>query len=239
MPAASTRVEHFTGFSDAAIQFLLELQAEQSRAWFKAHQADFIRLLRRPLELFVFELRDRLMKDYPDLADVEPHFFRIQRDTRFARDRAPYKTNVAAELRLRAYAPGEDEHAVPGAFVSFGLDGEFLGVGCWHMQPEVLTRVRSAIADDKTGPTLQKDVDRLLKKGWTLESIEVLKRVPPPYSQDHPRNQLLKRKGLALSAQPAEGLSARPEFVDWGVERVREVQPVAVWLERVLRPKNS
>src|ERR671933_1946953 len=110
--------ERFAGFPEEGVQFLLELQAEQSRAWFKAHQADFIKLCRRPLELFVYELRDRLLDVYPGLREVEPHFFRIQRDTRFARDKTPYKTDVSAYLPLRAVEPGQAEHRVPGAYVS-------------------------------------------------------------------------------------------------------------------------
>ena len=62
MTAEATRVEGFTGFSDEAIQFLLELQAEQSRTWFKAHQDDYVRTCRRPLELFVGELCERLLR---------------------------------------------------------------------------------------------------------------------------------------------------------------------------------
>src|SRR4051794_8672482 len=63
--AAATPVERFDGFSDEAIQFFLELQAEQSRTWFKAHQDDFLRLCRRPLELFVTELCERLRPAFP------------------------------------------------------------------------------------------------------------------------------------------------------------------------------
>src|SRR5215467_3449153 len=72
----------FAGFSDDAIQFLLELQAEQSRDWFKAHQDDYVRLCRQPLELLVYELQERLADVFPHIVDVEPHIFRIQRDTR-------------------------------------------------------------------------------------------------------------------------------------------------------------
>ena len=61
MTAVATGVDRFNGFSDEAIQFLLELQAEQSRTWFKAHQADYSRVCRRPLELFVAELCERLV----------------------------------------------------------------------------------------------------------------------------------------------------------------------------------
>src|ERR1700694_5307993 len=119
MAAVATRVEHFEGFSDEAIQFFLELQAEQNRTWSKAHQADFLRLCRRPLELFVEELRERLVDVYPGMVEAEPHFFRIQRDTRFAKDKTPYKTNIAADMAIRALRDDENEHGIPGLFYSF------------------------------------------------------------------------------------------------------------------------
>lgn len=235
MAAVSSPAERFTGFSDEAIQFFLELQAEQSRAWFKAHQDDFVRLCRRPLELFVNELRERLAADYPGLAEVEPHFFRIQRDTRFARDKAPYKTNVAADLSVRPSGAGDNQHDQPGLYTSFGLDGEFVAIGCWHMSPETLARFRRAVDHPASGPRLHKAVEHLSARGWSIASMESLKRVPPPYAQDHPRAELLKRKGLALMISPDSGISATPAYVDWAVERLREVKPVVDWLDRELR----
>src|ERR1700738_5165491 len=113
MTAVATAAERFNGFPDEAIQFLLELQAEQSRTWFKAHQADFARLCRRPLELFVEELVERLASVYPDIIDAEPHYFRIQRVTRFAKDKTPYKTNISADVAIRARGDDENEHGIP------------------------------------------------------------------------------------------------------------------------------
>jgi uncharacterized protein (TIGR02453 family) len=110
MAAVATGVERFEGFSDEAVQFFLELQAEQSRTWFKAHQADFARLWKRPLELFVAELCERLVDVYPGILDAEPHFLRIQRDTRFSKDKTPYKTFVAASVGIRA-ADGDEARA--------------------------------------------------------------------------------------------------------------------------------
>src|SRR5947209_7719501 len=221
----------FSGFPEAGMQFLLELQAEQNRAWFKAHQAEFNRLCRRPLELFVYELRERLGHVYPGLKEVEPHFFRIQRDTRFARDREPYKTNVSADLPLRAEG---DRHGRPGLYVSFGLEQEEVAIGSWHLPPEVLGRYRAAVDDAKRGPELQRLVDALLADGFQLISMETLKRVPPPYPQDHPRADLLKRKGIAAYVCPPDGLAATPELLDWAVDKLTRAEPLASWLDRAL-----
>ena len=234
MAAGGGGVERFEGFSDEAIQFLLELQAEQSRVWFKAHQADFERWCRRPLELLVGELRERLVDLYPGLADAEPHLFRIQRDTRFARDKTPYKTNLAANLPVRAARDGEDGHAIPGVFLSFGLDGEFVGTGVWHLSADALSRYRHGLADAKRGPAIKAIVDGLVAEGWSLASMEQLKRVPAPYPQDHVCADLLKRKGLAVSLQPGENVSASPALVDWAEARLRATAPLLRWLDNTL-----
>jgi uncharacterized protein (TIGR02453 family) len=225
--------ERFSGFSDAAIQFFLELQAEQSRAWFAVHRDQYARLCRRPLELLMAELQERLLDVYPGLDEVEPHIFRIQRDTRFARDKMPYKTNVAASLPIRA-APGAEPDAIPSLYVSFGLDGEVVGVGCWHLPPERLAAYRAAVDEPRSGARLQRVVGQLQAQGWTLESMEALKRVPAPYPHNHSRGELLKRKGLAAAIRPDEGISASARFLDWTADRLREAAPLARWLDGAL-----
>jgi uncharacterized protein (TIGR02453 family) len=234
MTAVATGVERFEGFSDEAIQFFLELQAEQNRAWFKAHQADFLRLCRRPLELFVDELRARLIDVYPGIVDAEPHIFRIQRDTRFAKDKAPYKTNVAADVAIRPPRDGEDEHSVPGVYVSFGLDGEYVGLGAWHMSPQVLTRYRALLDQPQKGAHVQKLVDGLVAQGYTTTAMEKLKRVPPPYAQDHPRAELLKHKGLAIVAQPKENVTASRQMLDWAEAPLRAAAPLMHLMDNAL-----
>ncbi len=237
MPAAATTspVERFSGFSDEAIQFFLELQAEQSRVWFKAHQDDFERLCRRPLELFVSELCERLQQTaYPRIGEAEPHYFRIQRDTRFAKDKAPYKTYIAANVAIRARREGEEQHGIPGLYVSFGLDGEFLGVGAWHMSPEQLARYRAMLDNPRSGARVQKEVDALRAQGFGVDAMEKLKRVPPPYAQDHPRAELLKHKGLAVTVQPDARVSSSREYLDWAETKLTAAAPLVGLLDKAL-----
>src|SRR5260370_25334166 len=169
MPAVATEVERFEGFSDEAIQFVLELQAEQSRTWFKAHQTDFTRLCRRPLELFIEELRDRVAPVYPRIVEAEPHYFRIQRDTRFAKDKTPYKTNISADVAIRPRAEDENEHGIPGLYFSWGLEVDYLGIGAWHMSPSVLARYRAVLDGVQSGAEIQRLVDGLLAPGFAVE----------------------------------------------------------------------
>jgi uncharacterized protein (TIGR02453 family) len=236
MATVAAATERFEGFSDEAIQFFLELQAEQSRPWFKAHQDDFVRLCRRPLELFISELVERLaVKAYPRITEAEPHFMRIQRDTRFARDKTPYKTFIAASVSTRAAREGEDDHGPPGIYVSFGLDAEFVGTGVWHMSPEVLARYRAALDSRTTGPKIQKQIDALKQQGFGLEAMEILKRVPPPYPQDHPRGELLRHKGLALGVQPDAKVSSTRAYLDWAEAKLTATAPLMHLLDKALQ----
>jgi uncharacterized protein (TIGR02453 family) len=234
MTAVATGVERFSGFSDEAIQFLLELQAEQSRTWFKAHQADFAALCRRPLELFVGELCERLVDVYPGIEDSEPHFFRIQRDTRFAKNKEPYKTNLAADVRIRPRLDDESDHGLPGLYVSWGLDGEYVGIGAWHMSPAVLQRYRGLLDNPRQGAQFQKLVDGWLAQGRQVAAMEKLKRVPAPYAQDHPRAELLKYKGFAVMAQPQQNVSSSRLLLDWAEAELRAAAPVVHLLDKAL-----
>ena len=66
---------------------------------------------------------------------------RVYRDTRFAHDKTPYKTNVGIQFR---HEFGRDVHA-PGLYVHIAADGCFLAVGVWRPDPDALSRVRQAI----------------------------------------------------------------------------------------------
>jgi uncharacterized protein (DUF2461 family) len=123
---------------------------------------------------------------------------------------------------------------VPGIYVSFGLEEELIALGCWHLPPELLARYRAGVDDPRTGPELQGIVERLQAEGFGVSAMESLKRVPPPYAKDHPRAELLKHKGLAVSAPVPEGLASTPGLLDWGEERLRHAAPLTNWLDRVL-----
>jgi hypothetical protein len=64
--------------------------------------------------------------------------------------------------------------------------------------------------------------------------MESLKRTPPPYPQNHPRAELLKRKGLAAGIQIPDGVQQSAELLDWSEEHLRMARPLVEWLDRHL-----
>jgi uncharacterized protein (TIGR02453 family) len=121
------------------------------------------------------------------LADLEPEFgqaklSRPNRDIRFAADKSPYKTNIYADAR-------------GGGYVALDAKGLTAAGGRYMVEPPQLARYRLAVAADRSGRELAAIVASLRKKGYEIGGQE-LKRVPPPYPQDHARGDLLRHKRL-------------------------------------------
>src|SRR4051794_6281405 len=89
----------FQGFPPEAIQFLAELAENNTRDWFQPRKGDYERFLKRPMEELCIALDDQFRtRGVPLHADPARSPFRIYRDTRFSKDKSPYKTHVAASF---------------------------------------------------------------------------------------------------------------------------------------------
>jgi len=92
----------FTGFSPEAIQFLVDLAANNERPWFQARKTDYERLLKEPLEALCADVAVEFVKrGVPLQSDPKRPPFRIYRDVRFSKDKSPYKTHIAANFPWR------------------------------------------------------------------------------------------------------------------------------------------
>ena len=138
------------------------------------------------------------------LADLEAEFgpphrvSRPNRDIRFSADKSPYKLNIYADVER-------------GGYVALDADGLVAAGGRYMVDDVQLKRLREAIAGDRSGKALESIVAGLRKKSYDVEGQE-LKRVPPPYPQDHhgdPQRQRQHRGGVEQDA----GKSPHPGIV--------------------------
>jgi uncharacterized protein (TIGR02453 family) len=206
------KVTRQASFGPELFVFLTDLRANNNREWFAANK-------HRYEEQFVEPALDFIEAFAPRLEKISPHFradprpsggslFRIYRDTRFSKDKAPYKTNLGIHFRHErakdAQAPGYYLHISPGDV--------FAGGGIWHPATEAATRIREAITADperwrratRSGPFAKR-----LELGGDL-----LKRVPPWADPGHPFADDLKRKDFFGSARLNETDVIAPTFVD-------------------------
>ena len=176
----------FSGWPKTMYAFFDGLEEDNSRDYFLAQKDTYSADVRGPMEALIAHCTTEF---------GEAHLFRPQRDTRFAKDKRPYKDNIACVFRRSGAI----------AYVSVDGSGLFVGSGYYMMSPEQLLRFRTATGDEATGPALAAILDRAHQAG--LSSGEpALQRVPKPFVKDHPRETLLRHKSMVVARkwdQPA------------------------------------
>ena len=205
------------GFPEEALVFFEGLEADNTKAYWTDHRGVYDRAVRAPLDALLAELA-------PEFGTAK--VFRPYRDVRFSKDKTPYKTHAAAVV--------EQDGSL---YVQLGADGLFVGGGYWHTESDQVQRLRAAVDDDLSGRQLQAVLDDLA--GWERMG-ERLKRMPKPYSPDHPRADLLLHKSLAagLRLEPDEWLHTA-ECGERVAAAWRQVQPLNAWLSQHVGPTRQ
>lgn len=212
--------------------FLRDLRNHNDREWFQGNKGRYERDVRDPLLALIRDAAAPLAKISPEiLADPRPSggsLFRIYRDTRFSKDKTPYKTHAAVQFRHRA---GKDVHA-PGFYLHLEPGNVFIGAGLWHPESDALRAVRTAIA------TRAADWKRVLsapafKRMCALEG-EVAKRAPQGFDPGHPLIDDIRRKDFIAVVRFKDAEALRPEFLDLVVAAFRAAAPLNAFICRAL-----
>ena len=203
----------FTGFPVSALDFYDDLEVDNTKSYWQKHKATYDESVKAPMTALCDSLA-------PEFGDAK--VFRPYRDVRFATDKTPYKTHQGAFV---AAGPAT------GWYVEISARGLRVGAGFYEASGERLGRIRDAIADDKTGPRLQRILRKLERGGFEITG-EKLKTTPRGYGSDHPRIELLRHKRL-IAHRPYgfEGLDS-PDVADRVRSDWRALRPLVEWVAR-------
>lgn len=210
-------VRRFAGFRPEAIDFLAELAQNNDRAWFQPRKAEYEALLKEPMEEFVAALADAFdERGLPLQADPKRSIFRIYRDTRFAKDKSPYKTHLGATFPWVAdMAPDSEishtEHA-NGAYFHLQPGNNFAGGGMWQATKPRLDAFRDAIVADERRVRAALEDPAFLAEFGPVESHDSLKRVPSGYPPDHPMADMFRFKDLVFGRRLSDDEVYSPEL---------------------------
>lgn len=183
VPAA---MPSFTGWPPEALEFLRELEANNEREWFKANRPRYDELLIGPAKA--------LAADLQDLGSTR--LFRPYNDTRF-HQRPPIKENVGIPI---------GHGGAGGWYVDLSLDGLLLAAGLYDPARDQVSRLRAGIDDGRKAAALTRALDVAERAGLSLNAPD-LARGPQGVPSDHPRLDLLRRRGALPS--PASTRSSR------------------------------
>jgi uncharacterized protein (TIGR02453 family) len=198
-------------FSPALFKFLRELAAHNKREWFQANKARYQEVLQQPALTFISDFAPHLAKlSKHFVADPRPvggSLFRIYRDTRFSKDKSPYKTNTGIHFRHEA---GKDAHA-PGFYLHLEPGQCFVGVGLWHPDTATARQIRTAIVDQSAA------WKRAVRgKGFTAALAlagDSLKRPPAGFDKTHPLVEDLKRKDFTAMVKVSQQAIVSPDLM--------------------------
>jgi uncharacterized protein (TIGR02453 family) len=211
----------FRGFPAEAITFYEGLEADNSKGYWTANKDLYERAVKEPMEALCAELGD----EFGPL-----RLFRPYRDVRFSKDKAPYKTAAAAA--------GESEGGAV-YYVQLSSAGLFVGSGCYHMAPDQLARFRAAVDDERTGAEVERITAELEQAKFDMAAHDELKGAPRGYAKDHPRVELLRRKGLMASRQfPVSSWMHTKKAAAKLRETWAGVQPLCSWLDTHVGPST-
>lgn len=207
----------FTGFHRDALPFFQELRENNERGFWLANKHRYDEHVRAPMVALGTALEG---------AFGEPHFFRPYRDVRFSKDKRPYKLHIAMAFG------GRGPSSVGSRYVHLDREGLYAGGGAYMLEPEMLARLRRAVAEDRSGLELVEILGELEGLGYAIEG-ERLQRPPRGFEPDHPRIELLKHKGIYVgrSFKPAAWMY-KPEAFDRVARVLGDVEPLVAWLRR-------
>ncbi|MGH8056908.1 MAG: DUF2461 domain-containing protein [Candidatus Entotheonellia bacterium] len=215
-------------FGPELFQFLRELALNNRREWFLENKERYETQVREPMLQFIADFGFRLEKISRSYeADPRPaggSLFRIYRDTRFSRDKRPYKTHTAAHFRHGASRT--DVHS-PGFYLHLEPGNCFAGGGLWHAEPATLRKVRDAIIEHP------RTWETVLRGKVSLEG-DVLKRPPQGYDPTHPFIEDLKRKDFVTAVSFTEAQVCGPRFLASYVAVCRAMSPLMEFLTKAV-----
>lgn len=213
-------------FSPELFRFLRGLAKNNSRDWFQANRERYETALREPCLRFISDLGPRLQGISRRLvADARPtggSLFRIYRDTRFSKDKSPYKTHAGMHFPVRG---GKDVHT-PGFYLHLEPDGCFAAAGLWRPDAAALAKVRESIV---ARPSRWKKARVGLPPGG-----DRLRRPPRGYDPNHPFVEDLKRKDFVASVPFTEKQVTGPRFLSEFVAACRRLSPLPRFLAEAL-----
>jgi len=222
----------FQGFPRDFFRFFEELKQNNNRDWFNENKPRYQESVVNPISEFIVCMAPRLKKISPHyVANPAPHggsMFRIYRDTRFSKDKTPYKTHAAVHFRHEA---GRDAHA-PGYYVHLDSDELFFGGGIWAPPGPQLGLIRDAIVDNA------RSWSRIVNAAGVREAGglrgDSLKRPPRGFDPDHAHIEDLKRKSFYVMTEARPAAVYKPEFIDQVTEAFKIATPLNRFITHTL-----
>lgn len=228
-------MSEFNGFPKETVEFFINLKENNSKEWFNQHKELYERSVMDPARDFVVALGERLRTIAPDVSAIpktDKSIFRIYRDTRFSKNKLPYKTHMG----ILFWEGDKPKMENPGFYFHLEPPNIMLATGHYGFPKGFMEPYREAVVDEKKGKELSAILEQLKANNYKIGRTHY-KRVPRGYDPGHPNAELLKHDGLYASTEmPIPDALHSPDLIEFCFERYNEMVPLHHWLQKIETP---
>lgn len=195
----------------STLDFLRDLSQHNVREWFQEHKHRYEAARENMIEV-TENLHDAMSEvDNLEIMEGKKMVFRIYRDVRFSKNKAPYKDHLSGFLKRAT------DQLRGGYYFEVKPGASFQGGGFWGPNKEDLMRIRTAIADDDQ-PLREIISDPTFIRLFGELKGDQLKTAPRGFPKDHPAVDLLRYKQFLVYRTFTDEEILSESFVDLLVE---------------------
>lgn len=223
----------FEGFPKEGVTFLKQLKKNNNREWFAIHKQEYEGFVKLPMQSIVAELNP-MMKSFASDFVIDPKrsLFRIYRDTRFSKNKSPYKTHVAA-----IFQPTKNWKDSAGLYLHIEPGEVYLGGGMYMPSSENLKDIRNAIANHSKQFLAVIEAKDFKKYFGKIEG-DKLQRVPKGFSPDHEMAEWLKMKQFFISYSMLESECFKKSFPKKVCSVFEHMMPLVRFINRAINKER-
>lgn len=181
-------------FTKDTVRFFSRLEKNNNKEWFEAHRNDLEQHVMEPARVFIMCMGDVLREFAPNIQaipQVDKSIFRLHRDVRFSKNKAPFKTNLGIFL----WEGPAKKMECSGFYLGIEPKLFFVGFGMYMFTPEQVKTFRETVCNTTNAEELTKIIKNLKKKGYKINNPH-LKQVPRGFDKEYKYADLLKYNGL-------------------------------------------
>ncbi len=212
----------FKGFGSQALPFLKALGFHQNKEWFAENKPLYESEIRVPMGDLIEDVTERFKKlSIPLKGSRAASMFRVNKDVRFSKDKAPYNTHASAVLTRSG---GKKDQG--GAYIHIKPGECYIGAGIWYAEPEEFRAFRDTII--ARTDEFRAHEAAISAKGHTFATDDELKRVPSDFRDltDEDQRRWMRMKHFFVNAQLTDDEITSPLLADKVVSLAQTMLPI-------------
>ena len=211
----------------STLTFLKDIKKNNNRDWFNANKDKYLKAQENMIAFADAVLHEMNKHDKIETPSGKKSLFRIYKDTRFSKDKTPYKINLSGAFRraTKKLRGGYYFHIQPG--------NSFVAGGFWGPEPDDMKRIREDI--DRNHKDFKKVLaNKTLVKTFGELQGEQVNSAPRGYSKDHPAIDLLRYKQFVFRHSFTDKEVLRPGFYKELNQAFKNLRPFFNYMSEVL-----